>query len=336
MNIIITNPVTNEKHKITVALSVPCASVKMAIESIIDTFPADVQAEYGRNIIAAINRTMKNNAIADVVFSKNIFAALAQRVTYGKYAIHPGESGTGYTLDSFDIADKIVKVINPKTGKKEDERRKAFVTYADCVRYVKAMNTENKKNGAALYTIPGDFGADAMRKIRYFILAANGRLTEENKAMLTERGADYAPFLEDKDSNNGKKARVQVFYDIFNAATGKNVKAIHHVENNVVKECTTYNSMYKLDKDSNETAYISALFNEWLNSEMVTATAYRAKKPEAAKKGKKKTAETAKTKDITIESGSVADNWCIEKMQETGCNREQAEKLWFEVMDAIS
>lgn len=292
MNINFINPITNEKCEISVSMSVPYAPLTVALENIIDSFPASNQAEFGKTLVSMVNKAMRENAVADVVNSDNIFCALAERVTYGAYTIKPGENGTGYALGNVSAVDKEVSVFSKSENKTVKERRKAFVTYADCVKYVKALNRENKKNGLDLFAMSGDFTASEMRKIRYFILCANGRLSDKDKENLVNRGEEYACFLEEKDSNNGKKARVQVFYDIFNRHTGKAVKAIAPVENNVVKECTSYNSMYKLDKDSNETAYISALFNEWLNSEMVTATSYKAKKPEFV--GKKKKTEEAK------------------------------------------
>ena len=289
------NPITNEKHEITVALSVPCESVKIALESILDGLPVENQAELGKPLINAVNKAMKSNAIEGVVYAENVFATLANRVTYGAYSIKTMETGTGYELNSVSMVDKEVSVFSKSENKTVKERRKAFVTYADCVKFVKALNRENKKNGIDLFAMAGDFTPSEMRKIRYFILCANGRLSDEDREKLVARGEEYAVFLEDKDSNNGKKARVQVFYDIFNGHTGKAVKAIAHVENNVVKECTGYNSMYKLDKDGNESAYISALFNEWVNSELVTATKYKAKKPELDMKKKKKKEPVEKT-----------------------------------------
>lgn len=290
------NPITEEKHEINVALSIPCATLSATLESIIDTFPAESQAELGKALVNSVNKCMKTNAIIDVVYTENIFVALAKRVTYGAYTIKPGENGTGYALGNVSAVDKEVSVFNKAENKTVKERRKAFVTYADCAKYVKTINRENKKNGANLFVMAGDFTASEMRKIRYFILCANGRLSDKDKENLVARGEEYAVFLEDKDSNNGKKARVQVFYDVFNKHTGKAIKAVAPIESNVVKECTSYNSMYKLDKDSNETAYISAFFNEWLNSEMVTATSYKAKKPEFI--GKKKKTEEAKAEEV--------------------------------------
>ncbi len=345
MKVMFKNPVTAEKHEITVALSVPCATVTVAVENIIDTFPAEVQAEHGRTLLALVNKAMKHNAVSSVVYAENLFAALANRVTYGKYTIKPGENGTGYALGNTSTVDKEVKIFNAKEKKTEKVRRVAFVTYADCVQFVKALNTENKKNNAPLFSMPGDFTPAEMRKIRYFIKCANGRLDEKDRENLIARGEEYSAFLEDKDSANGKKARVQIFYDIFNRHTGRNIRGIHHVENNVVKAMTSYDTMYKVDKDSAETAYISALFNEWLNSELVTATAYRAKNPESVGKKKKKNKDESKPVEVApenskpinpeIEDGSPADLWCIEKMAENDWSREQAEKMWFHLMNTI-
>lgn len=289
------NPVTNEKREVSVTDKIPYTALTVVLENIIDSFPVEKQAEHGRQLVAIINHALKFNAVAEVAQSANIFAKLAERVTYGKYTIKANEDGTGYALGSMSKVDKEVTVKNAD-GKSVKERRFAFVTYADCVKFVKGINAENKKNGADLFSMSGDFTADEMRKLRYFIKSANGRLTDAERDILAERGESYAPFLMDKDSANGKKSRVQVFYDIFNGRAGKSVNAIHHIETNVLKECNTYNSMYKLDKDANESLYITALFNEWLNSEMVMATAYRAKNPEKPiKKAKKKSVESGET-----------------------------------------
>jgi hypothetical protein len=293
MNINFNHPITGEKCEISVVLSVPCETVKMKLESIIDTFPVEKQAALGKPIINMVNSAMKNNAVSGVVYSDDIFRALAERVTYGAYTIKAMETGTGYELNSVSMVDKEVSVFSKTENKTVKERRKAFVTYADCVKFVKALNRENKKNGIDAFAMSGDFTASEMRKIRYFIPCVNGRLSDDDRAKLAERGTEYACFLADRFSNDGRKARVQTFYDIFNRHTGKAVKAIARVENNVVDECKSYNSMYKLDKDGSEFAYISALFNEWLNSELATATSYKAKAPEFdSKKKKVKASET--------------------------------------------
>jgi hypothetical protein len=337
------NSITAKEYEINVVMSAPYPALTVAIENIVDGFPAEVQAEHGRVLISAINSAMKNNAVRDVVNSADIFVAMAERVTFGKYTIKPGENGTGYALGSSTTADKEVKVYNTTAKKSEKVRRPAFVTYDDCTRYAKALNRERKKANADLFILPGDFSASEMRKLRYFIRSAENRLSEKDVENLSARGAEYAPFSAGM-SNEAKKSRVSVFYDIFNARTGKAVKPVHHVENNVVKECTSYNSMYKLDASANESKYISALFNEWLNSELVTATAYRAKAPETV--GKKKPAEKVENPEVKpeeskpinpkIEEGSIADLWIIEKMAENDWSREQAEKAWLELEKAMS
>ena len=292
MKINYVNPVTNEKREISVTDKVPYTALSVVLENIVDSFPVEKQCEYGRALLSVVNSALKQNAVAEVANSDNIFAKMAERVTYGKYTINPNEDGTGYEMGNMSKVDKHVSVKN-EDGKSVKDRRFAFVTYADCVRYARAVNIANKKDGLGEFVMRGNFNADEMRKLRYFIKSANGRLTEKEREILAERGESYAPFLMDKDSANGKKARVQVFYDIFNGRAGKSVNAIHHIENNVLKECNSYSSMYKLDKDASESVYITALFNEWLNSEMVMATAYRAKNPEKPirKKSEKKNAE---------------------------------------------
>jgi hypothetical protein len=289
------NPVTLEKHEINVAMSIPCTALTIALETIIDSFPAEVQAEHGRKLVSLVNNALKHNAVDNVVHADDIIVAMSKRVTYGKYTIEAGENG-GYALGSATIADKEVKVYNVEAKKTEKVRRPAFVTYADCVKFAKAINAENKKNNVELFTMGGDFNADEMRKLRYFILASDNRMSEkdvENCKARAEKDSAYNAFLMG-NSNEAKKARVKIFYDIFNARTGKSVPAIHHVENNVVRECTSYNSMYKVEASANESRYISALFNEWLNSELVTAKAHRAKAPEAIGKKKKKAEKVEK------------------------------------------
>jgi hypothetical protein len=303
------NPITSEKHEINVEMSIPCVELTIAIENIIDTFPAEVQAEHGRKLASMVNNALKMNAVYNVVHADDIIVAMSKRVTYGKYTIEPGENG-GYALGSATIADKEVKVFNAKENKTEKVRRPAFVTFVDCVKLAKAINAENKKNNADTFVMGGDFNADEMRKLRYFILASDNRMSEkdvENCKARAEKDSAYNAFLMG-NSNEAKKARVKIFYDIFNARTGKSVPAIHHVENNVVRECTSYNSMYKVEASANEARYISALFNEWLNSELVTAKNHRAKAPETiGKKKKKKNAEKVEKPEVEALAEAMAE-----------------------------
>lgn len=333
------NSITSEKHEFDVRVSIPCAELTVIIEDIIDTFPAEVQAEHGRKLVNMVNNAMKYNAVNNVVFTTDVFVAMARRVTYGKYTVESGENG-GYALGSATVTDKEVKVFNAKENKTEKVRRPAFVTYADCVKNVKTRNAEYKKDGSDYtMTIPGDFNADEMRKLRYFILASDNRMSEkdvENCKARAEKDGAYNAFLMG-NSNEAKKARVKIFYDIFNAKTGKSVPAIHHVENNVVRECTSYNSMYKVEASANEARYISALFNEWLNSELVTAKNHRAKAPEAIGKKKKKKAEKVeKPEAVNTENpvDAMKEAYITEQMEKSNWTREQAEMVWAELEKA--
>ena len=349
MKVKFTHPVDKKEYEFTVALSVPHTVVTVYLENILDSLPVEYRFTVGKDIVNEVNKCMKNIAVESVVYSGNVFVAMAERVTYGAYSLGKEEDGVTYTLGNTNIVSKKVDVFSKKEGKFVQEARPAFVTYSDVVKFVKAYNKLAKAEGRTALLIDGNFTDEEMRKLRYFIKSANGTLSEAEVDTLkyrAEHDKSYEAFLMDKNSSDGKKARVQVFYDIFNRHTGKAVKAIQFVENDVLKECTTFNSMYKIDKNGNEVAYITALFNNWLNSELVTSVQHRAKAPETGKgkkgKGKNKPAPApaeaeaeAEAPARTITEGSFADNWIKDKMQEVGCTREQAEAMWWAVYDMI-
>ena len=283
------NPVTNEAVELSVNLAKPYAGLRVTVENIIDSFPVDKQAELGAELVSIVNSMLKAVAVENVVFSANIWEAMGEHVTYGAYTIKAGENGNGYALGSVSAVSRIVKYKD--NGEEKTEARPAFVSYADCVKFVKAYNKEAKKAEKHTIALPHDIAsdADAMRKIRYFIRSVNGTMTAEDTETCRVRGGDYVVFTE-KNNADGRKHKAQAIYNIFNAITGKDVSAIGRIVNDVCLECNSAKSMYKVNTTGNETAYISALYNHYVNSDVIAIDKHKAKAPEKTSNKKNKEA----------------------------------------------
>lgn len=282
------NPITNEHVELSTEMVVPYAGMRVVMENIIDSFPVDKQAELGAELVAMVNKMFKTNAIKNAVYSNNVWVAMGEKITYGKYTIVSGENGRGYALNSVSVVTRSVKY--KVDGVETVENRPAFVTYADCVKYVKAYNKEAKKAEKHCIALPHDINADAdaMRMVRYCIRSINGTMDNADVEACRVRGGKYLVWLE-KNNADGRKHKAQAIYDIFNAITGKEVVAIGRVINDVCLECNTSKSMYKVNTTGNEIAYITAFYNQYINSELVAIDRHKAKAPE--KNSKKKTEE---------------------------------------------
>ena len=288
------NPVNGEKVDVSVSMSVPYSALRVVLENIIDNFPSDKQAEHGSSLVSLVNDMMKTLAIESVVYSGNIWASMLNKVTYGAYSIKAGENGNGYALDSVTTVSRVVKY--KMDGEEVTENRPAFVTYADCVKYMRAYNKMAKKEERMTIALPHDISTDAdtMRHIRYFIRSVNGIMSTDDVDACNVRGGDYAVWNE-RNNADGRKHKAQIIYDIFNKLTGGDVQAIGRVVNDVMAECNSAKSMYKVATTGGEVAYITALFNQYVNSNLVAVDRHRAKAPE--KNSKKKTEKAEATSE---------------------------------------
>jgi hypothetical protein len=286
------NPVNGEKVEISVSLCKPYPALRVAMENIIDSFPAELQAEHGSALVSLVNDTMRAIAIESVVNSGNIWNAMLEKVTYGAYSIKAGESGNGYALDSTTSVSRVVKY--KVDGQEVAENRPAFVSYADCVKYMRAYNKLAKKEERTQIALPHDIAkdADAMRMVRYFIRSVNGIMTAEDADACRVRGGAYAVWNE-RNNADGRKHKAQAIYNLFNAITGRNVQAIGRVVNDVMQECNSAKSMFKVATTGGEVAYITALFNQYINSDVVAVDKHKAKAPEKASKKNTQKAESA-------------------------------------------
>ena len=320
------NPVNGEKVEISVSMSAPYSALRVVIENIIDSFPSEKQAEHGSALVSLVNDMMKTIAIESVIYSGNIWNAMLKKVTYGAYSIKAGENGNGYALNSVATVSRVVKY--KKDGEEITENRPAFVTYADCVKYMRVYNKEAKKAERMTIALPHDISADAdaMRHIRYFIRSVNGIMSEDDAEACRVRGGEYLVWNE-RNNADGRKNKAQTIYNIFNAITGENVQAIGRVVNDVMAECNSAKSMYKVATTGGEVAYITALFNQYVNSNVHAVDRHRAKAPE--KSSKKKT-EPVNPVD------TMKETWISENMAEKGWTREQAEKVWAELEKAAN
>ena len=290
----------NQPVELTVNSTIPTEDLKAQLILLLDEFPVESVAEYGKSIVNAINKAMYNNAVDSIINSPNIFVEMFKQVTYGKFTLKAdNESGRGYLLGDTNIVSKIVNLGKNSKGEKITESRPAFITYQEVVkRYdylVKLEKRQAKENNVKPVILPlnHNFSVNQLNLVSVFISNILGNeLSTTQKARLEKLGDDFKRFAD--ISNNAKLEQLKYFYDIFNKHTGKDIKPISIVIKNLYKELTTFSSKFYIDSVESEVFVISAIFNHYINSNKVIAEKYKAKKVEKLLEEKDKAEKKAK------------------------------------------
>ena len=225
-------------------------------------------------IVSAVNADFKAKACAHVMLSDDVLVTLLNGVTFGKLSVT--KDGDSLTVN-YGVAQKSVP--NGKVDKVTVYvNRPDYVQYSDVVRYHRAYNAKLKKEGYADgYTMKGTISAQQFNLLTVFAHNLARRLSDHDRAILDRMGDNFSNFA--GESNTKRLAAVQFFYDLFNARTGHDYKAIGDVVHSLTadKRLATFDSVHYVDTVAGEYTLLSVLISHYINTNMEILNKSKAK-----------------------------------------------------------
>lgn len=226
-------------------------------------------------VVSAVNRMFKEVAVNAVMLSGDVIRSLCSGVTYAK--IYASKDGDSVTLNG-GIAERKVKV---GTIDKTPifENRPDYVQYTDVIRAFNAYNKQLKKEGYKEgYTLKGGINARQFDLLTVFCHNLSGKLSDKDVRTLEKLGETFATFAE--SSNTKRLESVQFFYDLFNSHTGKNLKAIGFIVNELKndKRLATFDSQHYISTVPGEYTLLSVLISHYINTGKKVLEKSKAKK----------------------------------------------------------
>lgn len=214
-------------------------------------------------IVAYVNKEFKDMASFIVMRSDDVLKNSCLEVNYGKLTVcRDGDS----VVVNYDLAMHKVKV-----GKVDKtpiyENRPDFVQYTDVVKIHNLYNSTLKKDGYKDgYALKGGISAHQFNLLTILTHNLAGRLTEKDIEKLEKMGEEFACFA--GTSNTQRLKAVQFWYDLFNARTGKNHKAIGFIVEELKndKRLATFDSHHYIDTVVGEYTLLSVLISHYINT----------------------------------------------------------------------
>ena len=214
-------------------------------------------------VVSAVNREFKTMATMSAMLSDDVLSTLCNGLQFGKLSLsREGDS----VIINYDVAMRSVCV-----GKVDKtpvyENRPDFVQYADVMRMFSAYNKQLKKEGYKEgYTLKGAISAQQFNLLTVFCHNLSGKLTDKDRERLEKLGENFASFA--SDSNTKRLECVQFFYNLFNAHTGNDYKAIGFVVNELKndKRLATFDSQHYISTVPGEYTLLSVLISHYVNT----------------------------------------------------------------------
>ena len=266
-------------------------------------------------VVSAVNADFKAQACAHVMLSDDVLKSLLSGVTFGKLSI--SKDGDSLTVN-YGVAQKSVP--NGKVDKTTVYvNRPDYIQYADVVRYHRAYNAKLKKEGYADgYTMNGTISAQQFNLLTVFAHNLARRLSNHDRTILDRMGDNFSNFA--GESNTKRLSAVQFFYDLFNAKTGNDYKALGYVVHSLTadKRLSTFDSVHYVDTVPGEYTLLSVLISHYINTGVEILNKSKAKKLSGVTKdAPAPTAQEAPTADgptvaVVIEPPCISDNRAIE------------------------
>ena len=274
---------TTTAHKFTIEVNdyIPSdyAPIISDIEDGINQEALEKREELLSLVISTVNKMFKDIATNSVMLSEDVLRRLCNGVCYGKLSV---SKDGNTTVINGGFAQK--KVMTGKVDKVPVyEIRRDFVQYTDVVRALNAYNKQLKKEGFKEgYTLKGGINAPQFNLLTVFSHNLAGKISDKDMKIIEKSGATFAPFA--SDSNTKRLEAVQFFYDIFNAHTGNNYKAIGFVVKELKndKRLATFDSQHYISTVPGEYTLLSVLISHYVNTGL-----------------KKEVLEKSKAKDIS-------------------------------------
>lgn len=214
-------------------------------------------------VLSEINKEFKSMATMHALLSDDIIATLCNEVNFGKLSLtKEGDS----VIVNYGIAMRSVCV-----GKVDKtpvyENRPDFVQYSDVMRMYNAYNKQLKKEGYKDgYTLRGAISAQQFNLLTVFVHNLSGTLSDKDRERLEKLGENFKMFA--SDSNTKRLDCVQFFYNLFNAHTGHDYKAIGFVVNELKndKRLATFDSQHYISTVPGEYTLLSVLISHYVNA----------------------------------------------------------------------
>lgn len=324
---------TTTAHKFTIEVNahVPAsyADIISAIENGINQEVPEKRDELRTFAISAVNKMFKDVATNYVMLSDDVLKTLCNGVSYGK--LTATKDGDTVTING-DLSMRRVSV-----GKVDKspvyENRLDYIQYTDVVRALNAYNKQLKKEGFKDgYTLKRGINASQFNLLTVFSHNLAGKISDKDMRIIEKSGEAFAPFA--SDSNTKRLEAVQFFYDIFNAHTGNNYKAIGFVVKELRndKRLATFDSQHYISTIPGEYTLLSVLISHYLNTGKKALEKSKAKdiatiqpivkndEPAPVEKQEERT-DTAPETIYLIDPPCVSDNRELQYL-------EEAEKLY--------
>lgn len=226
-------------------------------------------------VVSAVNADFKARACAHVMLSDDVLKSLLSGVTFGKLSV--SKDGDSLTVN-YGTAQKSVP-----TGKVDKvttyANRPDYVQYSDVVRYHRQYNAKLKKEGYTDgYTMRGTVSAQQFNLLTVFAHNLARRLSDRDRAILDRMGDNFGNFA--GESNTKRLSAVQFFYDLFNAKTGNDYKALGYVVHSLTadKRLSTFDSVHYVDTVPGEYTLLSVLISHYINTGVEILNKSKAKK----------------------------------------------------------
>lgn len=258
---------TTTAHKFTVEVvdAIPNSynDIIASVEDGINQESPEKRDELLSLVISTVNKMFKDIATNSVMLSDDVLHRLCNGVCYGKLSV--SKDGNTTTINGGLSQRKVM------TGKIDKipvyEIRNDFIQYTDVVRALNAYNKQLKKEGFKEgYTLKGGINAPQFNLLTVFSHNLAGKISDKDMKIIEKSGATFAPFA--SDSNTKRLEAVQFFYDIFNAHTGNNYKAIGFVVKELKndKRLATFDSQHYISTVPGEYTLLSVLISHYVNT----------------------------------------------------------------------
>lgn len=240
------------------------AEIILTIEECVSAEELSSRDDMFSAMVSTVNRMFKDCACNYAMMSDDVLRTLCNGVSYAK--IYTTKDGDTVTLNA-GIAERKVKTgVVDKTP--IFAHRPDYVQYTDVIRAFNSYNKELKKAGYKDgYTLKGAINARQFDLLTVFSHNLSGKLSDKDLRTMEKLGDTFASFA--SDSNTKRLQSVQFFYDLFNAHTGKNHKAIGFVVNELKndKRLATFDSQHYISTIPGEYTLLSVLISHYINTD---------------------------------------------------------------------
>lgn len=267
----ITRTINGESYTINVENGAISDADRATLKNAVNFSAPEERDDKVKKFVDSVNSLLKWSACESIVanYADDMVKGVLSRVTYAKFAYNANKN----TLDYFDVAEKGGIPV--------------FVEFSDMLKYIRDYN-KNVESDSDKLTISGDF----IRKdyallviFRHYLLGKLSERDAERVEKITADNPELAKVLKgfcklrngESASGTAQQEILDYFYGLFNAKTGKSVKAKVKFESEKGEKITAFDfirsclrkttSVNKTVRDGDENALFNILCNMYITSE---------------------------------------------------------------------